>query len=172
MTAVIWRLDWRWRMYFSSTLLTWLANPYWQLPEGLNSYPHGLLLRAAQCPHNTMDGMPQSELSKRPRWMLQYHCHSILSVTQVSHYSQWEYTKIQTVRIIGAHLRISLPHCINIFPPRFLVITARQAKDLGVTVDDISLIITLPHSVYRLALWFSLSNMFWTHCFINSTATA
>lgn len=64
--ALIWRLDWGWRTYFHSGLLTWL------LAEGLSSLPDGLLQRPGRVSLEHGSWRPSRATELRVRGKLQH----------------------------------------------------------------------------------------------------
>lgn len=120
------------------------------------------------------EGSMVDGFSKRPRQVLQYYLHSILSGTQVSQDSEWEES---TQKLWAPDSKDSWgpswnlpPHYASSFFWIWVMITNRQVKDLRFTLDT-ALSFILLYSVHCLPLWLCFSNMFWIYCFIKSTAT-
>ena len=112
--------------------------------------------------------------SKRPRQMLPYHLHSILSGPQVSQDSEWG---ASTPKLWAPDSKDSWgpswnlpPHYASSFFWIWVMITNRQVKDLRFTLDT-ALSFILLYSVHCCPLRLCFSNMFWIYCFIKSTAT-
>lgn len=130
--AVIWRLDYGWRICFQVDSLTCLASQCWLLAEGHHPGYMDLSMGLLDYPHNMADGFFQSEWSKREQdrsskvfydpalevtWLfLQYPIH-FTSLHRSALFSVWGNTQgceYQEAEITAGHLGDWLPHCLKL----------------------------------------------------------